>query len=219
MSEKLTFKQVSKQQGSAYIRGNHANPTVLIERSNGQIQTGELEMDTHNVNFIDPEDGLAKYHPNVPLEKLSDTYQEKLAIALAGAALRSENQIDEDDTIADEGPVSMNNPIIDENGMILPFEEWQANAAQSNSNVAVAGNQGEVAGSWRSELLKKVANLSEADQRALREYSACLVDKKMAQRAGNGEGSTLHGRRAGDALKRMSEEARSIAGKYASMDD
>lgn len=193
MSEKLSFKQVLDQQGSAYIRGNHENPTVLIERSDGRIQTGKLEMDTHNVNFIDPKDGLAKYHPNVPLDKLSDKHQEELAIALAGAALRSKDQIGENDTIVGDGPVSMNTPIV--------------------------GNQGEVAGSWRSELLKKVANLSEGDQQALREYWACLVDKKMAQRAGNGEGSTLHGRRAGDALKRMSEEARSIADQYASMDD
>lgn len=89
MSENPTFNQVNEQESSAYrkgLKGRDAMPSVLIGRSDGRVTVGDLDKLTGNVYF--EENGENWMHPNVPLEKLADTYQEKLAAELAGAALR-----------------------------------------------------------------------------------------------------------------------------------
>ncbi len=85
MSENLTFNQINDQVSSAYRKQDAIEPAVLIERSDGRITTGKLEIGTRNVLFS--EDGLDKMRPNVSLEKLSDQNQERLAAELAGVAL------------------------------------------------------------------------------------------------------------------------------------
>lgn len=86
MNENLTFNQVYEQESSAYRHRSNAKPSVLVERSSGQITVGNLDMSTRNVLFT--EDGVDKMHPNVAIEKLSDQHQEMLAAKLAGVALR-----------------------------------------------------------------------------------------------------------------------------------
>ena len=96
MSENLKFNQDNQQESSGNIQGLSRKdnmPTVLVERSSGKIQTRRLDKSTRNVYFSDvnPETGVEEslMHPSVPLERLSDEYQELLAAKLAGAALRS----------------------------------------------------------------------------------------------------------------------------------
>ena len=84
--EKRTFNQINEQESSAYRRGSDALPSVLIQRSDLGITVGNLDKHTGNVLFT--EDGVYKMHPNVPLERLTDEHQQKLATLLAGKVLR-----------------------------------------------------------------------------------------------------------------------------------
>lgn len=88
MSENLSFNQINEQQSAAYRRGEPVAPTVLIEHGDGTIQPGLLNMETRDVDFIDQRDSEPKFYPSVSLDKLSDEHQQKLATALAGAALK-----------------------------------------------------------------------------------------------------------------------------------
>lgn len=116
MTEKLTYKQVTDQESRAYVKGEPMTPTVLVERSDGTIQTGKLDMSTRNVSFVDPKDGKEKYHLAVPLEKLSDAYQEKLAAALAGAALKGEEPSGSSRMVFDE---------VRKDGVLVQIPVWE----------------------------------------------------------------------------------------------
>lgn len=93
MSENPTFNQINDQQSYAYRHGSSGKPSVLIERPDGRITVGSLDMDTQNVKF--KENGEDWMHPAVSLEKLSDEHQQMLAARLAGVALRAGEPHDE----------------------------------------------------------------------------------------------------------------------------
>lgn len=85
MSERNTFNQVNQQETSAYISGTKDMPTVLIDRTGGNITVGRLDKNTKKVHFS--ENGQ-DWEKTASMEALSDGYQEVLAAKLAGRALR-----------------------------------------------------------------------------------------------------------------------------------
>lgn len=87
------FQQVDQQVADGQLA------TVLVERSNGDITTAQVEGVTEGqtiANFGDVRGGLKDDTPAklVPNERLTDKYQEHLAEKLAGIALKSEMEND-----------------------------------------------------------------------------------------------------------------------------
>lgn len=92
MSEKPTYNQINEQISSAYMNRSDADPTVLVESTDGAIAVGRLEKGTHTVHFT--EGGKEIVKQDTPLEVLSDEHQEKLAAELG--ATRAESLIPRD---------------------------------------------------------------------------------------------------------------------------
>ena len=94
MAEKLTFNQVEEQSKE----GSDTEPTMLLRRSRGEIQTARLtpQMDEHGryyAAFTDIENGVPvnKLKP-LSRESLSDQYQAGLADELAATLVHDETE-------------------------------------------------------------------------------------------------------------------------------
>lgn len=182
--EKQTFNQVTEQISNAYIEGNDALPSVLIKRSDGRVTVGRLDPDTQNVHFS--EDGKSKMHGNVPVERLSDTYQAELAEELAGKQLRSRL-----------GDIAI------------------SSATHQGREAAKASQHPEEReAALRQQIDSLLDRLSKDDKDRLFRYTLYASDKEKAQSEDDGDASMLAGQYMGQEYIAMSQDARVIADRY-----
>lgn len=206
MSEKLSFNQITEQ-----LENGHG-PTVLVERSQGKITTGEYAGEnpekpgTYMVNVMTERGGqLVPGYREISAEDVSDSHQEKLAERLAGKALRISIG---HAAMPMEVTRSMNPGFIDR----VPGTV-RAQSTESASVTPERTNADRIA-----ELSKKmdemVDGLSEDDKSRLFRFARYSFDKEEAQKAGDGQGSSSSGQYAGQEYRAMSSAARSVSSEF-----
>ena len=142
MAEKLTFNQVKEQSGE----GSTTDPTMLLRRSQGEIQTARLtpRTDEHGryyAAFTDVENGVPvnKLKP-LSREALSDQYQAELADELAATLVHDETieHAGEHSRIPDEVIHEAGEAALELVGIEEPLPEYEAeDDAEEEGGVAI----------------------------------------------------------------------------------
>jgi len=197
MNETFTYNQVNQQESSAYRNRSGDQPTVLVKRTDGRVTVGRLDKETRDVSFT--EDGQELMKPAVPMLELSDQRQMELAEELAGKPLR-DNEVNQE----------TKNRLYAEQKLGGQALHKQVERPQPSQAEQLQLRLDAIGQKYDRE-----ASLN------LWRYASGMMNKRDAQRAGDGQASMDYHQQAGQAIRELEKvsgpDARKDAEDYLSL--